>query len=127
MPAIGSRCHDGAMNTTNDESLRVVRARLVARGDELRDRIQRVGQDLHRTNNPLPRDAPDAAIAVENDEVLQALDETARRELNLIEGALERIEAGTFAHCEICGADIEAARLAAVPYATRCRHCARDV
>lgn len=111
---------------TNDESLRVARARLVARGDELRDRIRRVEQDLHRTNNPLPSDAPDAAVAVENDEVLQALEETARRELNLIKGAIARIEAGTFARCEACGSDIEAARRVAVPYATRCRHCAED-
>jgi DnaK suppressor protein len=115
------------MSTPSDETLRSLRARLVARGAELRDRVQRVQQDLRRVSNPLPQDAPDAAIAVENDEILQAIDETARRELMQIEQALERIESGSFARCDNCGAEIEEARLVAVPYTSRCRHCAKDV
>jgi DnaK suppressor protein len=114
------------MNTTTDETLRSARARLVARSAELRDRIQRVQQDLRRAAAPLPHDAPDAAIAVENDEVLQAIDETARRELHHIEHALERIEAGAFATCQDCGVAIEEARLVAIPYTTHCRRCAKD-
>ena len=114
------------MKMTADDSLREARARLVARDAQLRDRIQRVQQDLGRTSNPLPRDSADAAIVVENDEILHAIDEAARRELNQIERVLERIEAGTFTRCETCGEDIEAARLIAVPYTTRCRNCAQD-
>ena len=41
--------------------------------------------------------------------------------------ALERIEAGAFATCQECGAGIEEARLVAVPHATHCRRCAKDV
>jgi DnaK suppressor protein len=126
MPGPRPGCHDGGMNTVTDETLRISRARLMARGAELRDRIRRVQRDLRRTDHPLPADAPDAAIEMENDEILQALDETARRELHEIEHALERFEAGTFALCEACGAEIEEARLIAVPYTTHCRRCAKD-
>jgi DnaK suppressor protein len=125
-------CHDCPMHTLahahidNDETLRAARAQLLARGAELRDRVQRVRQDLGRGDTPLPRDAPDAAIAVENDEILKAIDEAARRELNQIERALERIEAGTFAICEQCGAEIGSDRRRVVPYTTSCRGCANE-
>lgn len=114
------------MNTHTDETLRSARARLVARSAELKDRIQRVQMDLRRGDDALPRDAPDAAIVVENDEILQAIDDTARRELQQIEHALERIESGAFATCQECGAGIEDARLVAVPHATLCSRCAKD-
>ena len=119
-------CHDGSMKMTTDDSLRAARARLVARASQLRDRIHRVQQDLGRASNPLPRDSADAAIVLENDEILQAIDEAARGELLQIERALARIEAGAFGRCEICSTDIEPARLIVVPYATRCRGCAQD-
>ena len=114
------------MKSINDESLRTTRAWLLQRSAELGERIGRVQQDLRRTSTPLPRDAPDAAIVVENDEILQALEESARREMSQIERALERLEAGTFGHCEVCGAAIEADRQTVVPYATRCVRCAED-
>jgi DnaK suppressor protein len=114
------------MNGNTTESTRNIRARLVARSAELRDRIQRVQQDLRRVSNPLPGDAPDAAIVLENDETLHAIDRTARRELQEIEQALARFEAGTYTTCENCGAEIEEARLIAVPHTARCSRCAKD-
>ena len=42
-----------------------------------------------------------------------------------IQSALQRLEEGTFALCEKCGAEIDAERLLAVPYASLCRACAR--
>lgn len=115
-----------AMHTNTDETLRSIRAGLLAREAELRDRQRRVQADLRRDVNPLPRDAPDAAIVVENDEILQAVDEAARVELAHIEAALERLEAGTYGLCEDCGAQIEPDRLRVVPYAVHCRHCVAD-
>jgi RNA polymerase-binding transcription factor DksA len=114
------------MSTTTEDRLRKTRARLVARVEQLRDRIRHVQLDLGRETNPLPRDAPDAAVVIENDEILQAIDEAARRELIQIEHALERLDAGKFAECEVCGADIGAARMSSVPHATRCVHCAQN-
>jgi DnaK suppressor protein len=114
------------MHTTTDDTLRSIRAGLLAREAELRDRVHRVQDDLRRRDQPLPRDAPDAAIAMENDEILQALDETARVELDQITRALERLEVGTYGLCEECGKQIEAERLRVVPYAVRCRGCAAE-
>jgi len=114
------------MNTVSDDKLRGTRAWLLARATELRGRIERVEADLRRASAPLPRDAPDAAIVLENDEILQAIGESARREFVQIEHALERLESGDFAHCEVCNAEIDADRLTVVPYTTRCVRCARD-
>lgn len=43
-----------------------------------------------------------------------------------IEGALSRMDAGTYGACFICGVDIDAARLTVDPAATRCIDCVRD-
>jgi RNA polymerase-binding protein DksA len=114
------------MKTSHDEQLRKVRGRLVARGSELNDRIHRVHADLSREREPLPRDAPDAAILVENDDVLRAIEQSAATEMHHIDHALERIEAGAFGVCEACGEDIGLSRLDVVPYATRCADCERQ-
>jgi DnaK suppressor protein len=104
------------MNTPDDATLNVARAALLARAAELRDRLQ-------REREPLPRDFADAAMMTENDEVLEAIESTAHAELAHVERALTRLDLGTFGHCENCGAFIGAARLKAVPYATRCAAC----
>jgi DnaK suppressor protein len=114
------------MKNTSDDLLRQLRATLLARGAELRERMRRVDADLARTQAPLPADAPDAAIVVENDEILEAIRQTANAELAHIDHALERLDAGMFAICEDCGGEVEAKRLAVVPYATRCGACARE-
>ena len=114
------------MNTDSDETLRAARDALLSRGLELRERERRVAGDLRRESTPLPRDAPDAAIAMENDEILVAIGESARSELRQIERALERLEAGTFGVCDRCGERIEDERLRVVPYAGSCARCAPD-
>jgi DnaK suppressor protein len=114
------------MKARQDDHLRHVRGRLVARGSELNDRIQRIHADLARAREPLPRDSADAAIAMENDEVLRAIESTAESEMHHIDHALERIDAGSFGICEACGSEIDASRLDAIPYATRCGDCERQ-
>jgi RNA polymerase-binding protein DksA len=57
------------------------------------------------------------------EEVLNRLDEQSRREVEDIQAALARIKAGTYGHCETCGATISAARLEALPMVRRCRRC----
>ena len=44
--------------------------------------------------------------------------------LDQIDGALERIEDGSFGRCEACGGKIPKPRLAAIPYAALCVQCA---
>jgi DnaK suppressor protein len=114
------------MKHMNDETLRAVRARLLTRGAELRERRERVQADLRREREALPKDSDDAAIHLENDEVLEAIDESARAELASIDAALARLDAGQFARCERCGGEIEIERLQAVAHASTCSRCARE-
>jgi RNA polymerase-binding transcription factor len=48
------------------------------------------------------------------------LEENAEHLLQAIDSALHRLEDGTYGRCEICGRDIAAERLEAVPWATMC-------
>lgn len=112
------------MNHLDDLS-RNARTWLLARGAELRERIRRVQADLGRAREPLPRDSADAAIVMENDEVLRAIESTAMLEIRHVDHALERLDAGTYGVCEKCGADIGHTRLEVVPYATTCGRCER--
>jgi RNA polymerase-binding transcription factor DksA len=114
------------MNSLSDDSGRTARAGLLARAAELRDRLQRVRSDLKREREPLPRDSDDAAIALENDEVLDAIERSSSRELELVDAALTRIEQGTYGLCESCAGEIDSGRLQAVPYVARCRACAAE-
>jgi RNA polymerase-binding transcription factor len=54
---------------------------------------------------------------------LTALDEQGRREMEEIQAALARLDAGTYGLCETCGETISAARLMAMPMARRCVAC----
>jgi RNA polymerase-binding transcription factor DksA len=44
----------------------------------------------------------------------------AERVLDGVDGALERLDAGTYGRCELCGAAIEDDRLAATPLVLTC-------
>ncbi len=59
------------------------------------------------------------------DEVLEHLDDAALAELAELQGALARLEAGTWGTCTACGDDIATGRLAALPSTAFCAACAR--
>lgn len=111
------------MNQQDDRGS-ACRSSLLSRAAELRDRVDRVRSDLKRERDPMPKDFSDAAIRMENDEVLEAIEQSATLELNAVNAALERISQGTFGLCVQCAGEIEAERLTAVPHATHCRRCA---
>ena len=54
---------------------------------------------------------------------LTALDEQGRREMEAIQAALARIDAGTYGSCATCGETISAARLTAMATARLCVAC----
>jgi DnaK suppressor protein len=53
------------------------------------------------------------------------LEENAEHLLGKVEGAIQRIDDGTYGTCEVCGRKIPDERLRAVPYATLCLDDAR--
>ena len=67
----------------------------------------------------------DSATATLNREIDYTLEENSGHMLTAIEGALTRIDQGTFGTCAGCGTAINEERLEAIPYATRCIDCQR--
>ena len=68
-----------------------------------------------------PEDSP-AQLATEK-EIEFAIGEHEVAELDALDAALARIEAGSYGECTDCGVNIPAARLQATPEAPRCIHC----
>ncbi|MFN7669646.1 MAG: TraR/DksA family transcriptional regulator [Planctomycetota bacterium] len=101
------------------------RVQLVELRDRLIGRKDRVSRHLDRRDEPLAASPDQRSIDLENRDVLEELDATARFELQQVEHALARIETGEYGRCEGCRRPIQTARLEMVPFATRCAHCER--
>jgi len=98
-----------------------LRARLQERLELLNRRVQKVEKNLQSGHSP---DWQERATETENDEVLQRLDESGLQEITQIRAALGRIDAGRYGVCGVCGEEIAAKRLAALPYTGVCIDCA---
>lgn len=68
-------------------------------------------------------DDGDLATDVFEAELAAGLGRSVRAHLDDVEAALARIDAGVYARCEDCGAEISAERLRALPRARRCIPC----
>jgi RNA polymerase-binding transcription factor DksA len=101
-----------------------LRAGLEQRLAQLEQRMSRIRADRRHEAGPLDRDSVEQATELENDEVLDALDDSGRRELEEIRVALARIESRAYGTCAECRAEIPAARLRALPTTTLCVSCA---
>lgn len=106
---------------THDTALR---AQLLARRSELAERVERIETELSHREQPLLADLSDRASALDNLEVLEALQVEGRTELARVEGTLARLDRGEYSRCTRCGGDITADRLAALPYIDSCIDCA---
>lgn len=87
-------------------------------------RIATIDADLRQKTPTAP---DDQAIELENAEVLDSLRITAKDELLQVEGALQRIDAGTYLTCSICDGEIPASRLEALPFTAHCLKCAEEL
>ncbi|MFM8890931.1 MAG: TraR/DksA family transcriptional regulator [Planctomycetia bacterium] len=109
------------------DSLLNLRAILVRRRDALRSALAGDLSLLKSLRSESPGDVIDAAYDSAQDEISSQLAEVESRELANIENALERMKAGTYGLCEICNCKIPMARLNALPYATVCIECQREI
>lgn len=109
------------------EALLNLRAILVRRRDALRNALAGDLTLLKELRSESPGDVIDAAVDSAQDEISSQLAEVESRELASIENALERMRTGHYGTCEYCGCKIPMARLNALPYATVCIACQRDV
>jgi len=77
--------------------------------------------DDETTDNHL---AETATVTLDR-EIDYTLEENSEQVLSSIDGALGRIDDGTYGHCVNCGHAISQDRLAAIPWATHCIECKR--
>lgn len=110
------------MRITNTKATKAFEMSLIARRDELRNRIEQYRGELRIDADP----DDEGAVALRNIERGLALTnlDRAMRTLREVEEALRRIESGNFGYCPTCGERISAARLHALPWARICVECA---
>ena len=99
-----------------------LRVALEAKKRELEARLERITANLRRGYEA---DSKERAKQMEDNEVVDALGNEARAEVAKISAALQRMDKGEYGNCLECGTEIDAARLAAYPYAKECIDCAR--
>ena len=98
-----------------------IRERLEAKKAELSTRLERITANVRRT---LESDSKERAKQLEDSEVVDALGNEARMELEKISAALQRMDSGDYGNCTECGGPIGEGRIDAYPYAAECIECA---
>jgi DnaK suppressor protein len=98
-----------------------LRDRLEEKKSELSARLERITANVRRG---LETDSKERALQLEDSEVVDALGNEAREELEKISMALRRMDAGTYGTCSNCGSVIGTKRIEAYLYASECIECA---
>ena len=91
---------------------------------ELERRLVAINLDVRNETNPVSSDSGEQTTERQNDEVIDALGNSARAELASINKALSRIDRGEYFECEECNEPISKERLGSIPYASLCVKCA---
>lgn len=115
----------GATSSDNgswsESSLDGIKIRLNQKLVELEQRTEAAARHLRTLHSS---DSAEQAQERENDDVLAAIKQESTLELGEVKKALQRIEDHEYGVCRQCFSDISPQRLAALPYATLCIHCA---
>jgi DnaK suppressor protein len=100
--------------------IELFKRRLLDKERELQTNTARLEEEARDSGDAEVRDAMDDATASQG--TSESLEEETLEGQTLIQvqDALKRIEAGTYGKCTVCGRQIEAARLEAVPWAAYC-------
>ena len=109
------------------DALQSMRQILIKRRDALRQALAGDLSLLKELRAQTAGDLVDAALDSAQDEISSQLAEVESRELASVENALERMRRGQYGVCEGCGMKIPLARLNALPYATYCIDCQREM
>ncbi|NLE37289.1 MAG: TraR/DksA family transcriptional regulator [Pirellulaceae bacterium] len=109
------------------EAILNLREVLIKRRDALRRVLAGDLSSLKELKGQASGDVVDAALDSVHDEISSQLAQVESQELARTENALERMRDGHYGICEGCGTNIPMARLNALPYATYCIKCQREV
>jgi DnaK suppressor protein len=109
------------------DAIENMRQILLKRRDALRKALAGDLSMLNELKDTAAGDLIDAALDSSYNELSSQLAEVESRELRHVEQALERIREGDYGLCERCSQRIPVARLNALPYATSCIECQREM
>jgi len=84
-----------------------------------------LGDEVEETSPTADNNLAETATATLGREIDYTLGDNAEQVLSEIDGALNRIEAGTYGTCVNCGEEIPRRRLEANPWASLCIDCKR--
>jgi RNA polymerase-binding protein DksA len=107
--------------TLHRQRLLVLRARLQGNMTQMEDNA--LNKDHSKTTST-PNDMAELGTGNFDQELTLSLLGNEKDAFDQIDGALKRIEDGSFGRCEECGVKIPKLRLAAIPYAALCVQCA---
>jgi DnaK suppressor protein len=96
---------------------------LEERQQMLRRAVTRTEVDGRTQDDDSAQDIADRAASSYNKEFLFSQSNNDRQLLQMVDGALARIEDGTFGQCISCGNEINPKRLEAVPWTRYCIEC----
>ena len=99
-----------------------LRAILVQKKEELDSRLTRITSNVRRG---LETDSEERATQLEDNEVIDALGNEAREEIDKITAALRCMDSGEYGLCSKCGEAVGESRIRAYPYANECIDCAK--
>jgi RNA polymerase-binding transcription factor len=105
------------------KKLEAFKKRLETRQQELRRNVSRTQQDGRTSDEDSAQDVADKAASSYNKEFLFHQSNAERQLLQMVEGALARIQDGSFGQCISCGQEINPKRLEAVPWTRHCIGC----
>ncbi len=110
---------------TRLQQLDKLHARLVLKREALQRALKGDLSLLNELHQAKTGDSLDAAADTITDEINSQIAEVESRELQAIDDAIDRYEAGTFGDCQSCGKPIPITRLRALPFASDCIDCRR--
>lgn len=103
--------------------VKVYRDRLLGRREGLVGQVMEAEQYSRERDSEATQDPADMAANAYTKELLFSMSANDRRLLELVDDALERIEAGGYGDCIHCGEAVQEKRLEAVPWARHCLRC----
>lgn len=101
------------------DTLDALREKLEKRRKYLVLRLENIEDELDEPANP---DWDENAAESEADEMLEDLGRKGQNEIQAIDAALARMEAGDYGICVTCGDDISAERLDVLPHTPFCKN-----
>jgi DnaK suppressor protein len=107
--------------TLHRARLLVLRARL--QGDVTQMEDNALNRDHHQTTS-MPNHMAELGSGNFDQELTLSLLGSEEDALDQIDGALKRMENGSYGQCDTCGVKIRKSRLEAIPYAAQCVGCA---